>query len=167
MVASCVQEVVDGIAEAGPFGGEGVQGLLAGGGRIIKTARRAAGGFPPGGRYQPVAAQAAQQRVDGAFAGHHPVDLAELADQVEAVAFAAVEQGQHAVLEGSSPELGEEGGARGFYHAVHSTRRSITLPARGKGGCWDYGSVAACPPKRWSPGNAWTSRPSLQEAANR
>src|SRR6266487_678153 len=149
MVASCVQEVVDGIAEAGPFGGEGVQGLLAGGGQVVVAAWRAAGGFPPGGRYQPVAAQAAQQRVDGAFAGHHPVDLAELADQVEAVAFAAVEQGQHAVLEGSSPELGEEGGARG------------------KGGCWDYGSVAACPPKRWSPGNAWTSRPSLQEAANR
>src|SRR6266540_163626 len=131
VVSSCVEEVVDGIAEAGPFGGEGVQGRLAGGGQVVVAAWWAAGGFAPGGRHQPVAAQAAEQRVDGAFAGHHPVDLAELADQVEAVAFAVVEQGQHAVLECSSAELGEEGGARGFYHAVHGTMHRLTYRGAG------------------------------------
>src|SRR5512132_2499751 len=122
VVSSRIEEVVDGIAEARPFPCEGVERLPAARGQVVIAAWWAAGRLAPGGRDQPVAAQATEQRIDGALAGHHSLDLAEPTDQVEAVAFAAIEQRQHAVFEGSSPQLGEQGHPRTLYHAVHGTR---------------------------------------------
>jgi hypothetical protein len=46
----------------------------------------AAGGPMPAGGDQAVAAQAAEQRVDGPLAGHEAVGLGQGADQVEALA---------------------------------------------------------------------------------
>src|SRR6185295_7763902 len=112
--------MIDGVAESPPFEPERLERRSPRGGQVVVPPGRAGRGFLPGGLDEPVATEAAQQRIDRPFTRNHAVHLGQAANEVEPVALLVGEQREHAVLQRSPAHLSEKRILLG-YHALQGT----------------------------------------------
>src|SRR5690606_28572796 len=119
------EEMQDSGVEPGPFRCELLERPRTGRREFVVLARRAAGRLLPRGLDETFSAQPGEQWIDGPLAGDHDVHLSKFAEQLDAVAAAASEEGQHAVLQDTAPQLTQRFLGVAEFHATQGTGSSM------------------------------------------